>query len=63
VVVEQFAILKKKNRDLQGAPLAACWVWALGVPTPLVRRLGCMHEVGMLFDLGLAICGFSGKSG
>jgi len=30
---------------LRGAPLAACKVWALDAPTPLIRRLGRMHEV------------------
>jgi len=26
--------------------LVACSVWALDAPTPLIRRLGRMHEVG-----------------
>jgi hypothetical protein len=35
VVVAQFAILKNipEFLSVQGAPLAACLVWALGVPT------------------------------
>ena len=53
MVVEQFAILKK-FRDLQGAPLAACQVWGLGVPTTLIRRLGRMHPGNLKF-LALSI--------
>jgi hypothetical protein len=44
-----FAILNKL-RDLQGAPLGV----ALGVPTALIRRLGCMHEVINFLLIALA---------
>ena len=41
------SILKywKKNWDLQGAPLPACLVCALYLPTLLIGHLGPMHEV------------------
>jgi len=35
--------------------LVACLVWALDAPTPLIRRLGRMHEVGLRAVTSLVI--------
>jgi hypothetical protein len=35
--------------------LVACLVWELDAPTPLIRRLGRMHEVDVISKEALAL--------